>query len=72
MVDNRFYQLAAHLWQGGQFAYYWVPDGDSGKLTFWFDVSSPREVSNLWTTVNVYFGIHPSGASKDYAAESID
>lgn len=64
MVDNRFYQLAAHLWQGGQFAYYWVPDGDSGKLTFWFDVSSPREVSNLWTTVNVYFGIHPSGASK--------
>jgi len=64
MVDNRFYQLAAHLWQGGQFAYYWVPDGDSGKLTFWFDVSSPREVSNLWTAVNVYFGIHPSGASK--------
>lgn len=64
MVDNRFYQLVAHLWRGGQSAYYWVPDGDSGKLTFWFPAQAPREVSDLWTTVNVYFSIHPSSVTK--------
>ena len=64
MVDKRFYELTAHLWKGGQFAYHWIPDSDSGKLTFWFPVQQPREVSDLWTTVNVYFGIHPSGIAK--------
>jgi P4 family phage/plasmid primase-like protien len=64
MVDNRFYDLVAHLWRGGQYSYYWIPDGDGGKITFWFESHDPREVSDMWRNVNVYFGIHPSGIQK--------
>lgn len=64
MVDPRFYDLISHLWRGGSFGYYWTPDTDEGKLSFWMPASKPRQVSALWKRINVYFGIHPSRMEK--------
>lgn len=64
MADPRFYDLVAHLWRGGSHSYYWTPDTDEGKLSFWMPANRPREVSGLWKTINVYFGVHPSRIEK--------
>lgn len=60
MVDPRFYELISHLWRGGSFGYYWTPDVDEGKLSFWFPANKPKQVDPLWNRINVYFGVHPS------------
>jgi putative DNA primase/helicase len=59
MVDPRFYELVKHLWRGGTWAYYWTPDTDEGKLSFWFFADKPREVVDA-KFINIYFGVHPS------------
>jgi len=64
MNEPRFYELIAHLWKGGHYSYFWIPDSDNGKIAFWFDAKTPRDVSQFWKTVNVYFGIHPSRVMK--------
>ena len=47
-------QLLDHLWQGGQYAYYWTaPD----KQSFWFPADRPGPVPN--GNRNVYFGVNP-------------
>ena len=68
-VDERFYELATHLWQGGSYAYYWTPDSKStegGKCAYsqWFKVAEPESVSDMLRNVNIYFGIHPSHTLK--------
>lgn len=60
MIDRRFYDLLKYLGQGGTYQYFWTPDTDEGKLSIWFPTAKPKEVSHLWTTINVYFGVHPS------------
>lgn len=60
MVDSRFYELVRHLWRGGSFGYWWTPDSDEGKLSFWFSANKPTPISHLWKSINVYFGVHPS------------
>ena len=62
-VDSRFFDLVKHLWRGGKFAYYWTPDTDEGKLSWWFDASKPpAPVDSKF--INLYFGIHTCSVNK--------
>jgi predicted P-loop ATPase len=68
-VDERFYELTAHLWRGGSYAYYWTPDSKSTEggacaYTQWIKVTEPESVSDMLRNVNVFFGIHPSHTLK--------
>ncbi len=58
MIDKRFYELAAYLWRGGSYAYYWTP-ADGGDMSEWFPVDNVVQVPDLWK-FNTYFGVHPS------------
>lgn len=72
-MDNRFYELTSHLWRGGEFAYWWTPDNDNGKLSFWFPTNNIRLVDPSWHRFNIYFTIHPSRVMKTiYARPLID
>jgi len=70
-VDPRFYDLVAHLWRNGVAGYYWTPDTDEGKLSFWFPAGRPKEVSSLWKSINVYFGVHPSSVERGHRERAL-
>lgn len=63
MIDPRFRDLLSHLWRDGSYGYYWTPDTDEGKLSFWFPARTPKD-ANMLRNVNAYFGVHPSNKSK--------
>jgi putative DNA primase/helicase len=61
-IDPRFYDLIRHLWRGGQFGYYWSPDIDGEKLTYWVALRDcePPEVPKMFWDRDAYFGVHPT------------
>lgn len=62
-IDNRFYQLIAHLWRGGKYGLYWTSDDGQGeKYTFWLTLSTAVDYSvpKLFLDANAYFGVNPS------------
>lgn len=69
-MTDRFSELAQHLWRGGQYAYWWTPDGDERtnpdgstwreKVSLWFPADQPAKIPQTWLeNCNVYFGVHP-------------
>lgn len=60
MIDKRFYELIAHLWRGGQYGYYWLPDDGSGqKYTYWTKPSA-ADVPKLFLDKDAYFAVNPA------------
>lgn len=68
-------ELLTHLWRGGQWAYYWTPDGERyfskkyqeeriAKISLWFPLNRQwPAVPAAWQGKNVYFGVHPAQSS---------
>ena len=63
-MDNRFNALTSHLWRNGPYAYWWTPDNDTGKLSFWFPTASPRLIDQMLSRFNLYFSVHPSSINR--------
>lgn len=60
-IDSRFYDLTAHLWRGGKYAYFWTPDDGNGeKYSFWLTVGSTESVPKLFEDKDAYFAVNPS------------
>lgn len=68
---DTFRQLTAILWRGGEFCYYWTPDGKEytdkngdtqhEKETIWLRADrQPRPPAAWLTAKNVYFGVNPT------------
>lgn len=82
MID--FPEFTKILWQGGQYAYYWTPDGDEqtnpdgstyrNKISLWFPADNPAHIPAAWAkNCNVYFGIHPTNnRGTQYSRSKID
>jgi hypothetical protein len=61
MIDNRFYELLAHLWRGGKYAYYWTPDDGSGaKYTYWLTATGDIDLPKMFADKDTYFSVNPS------------
>lgn len=60
MIDSRFWDLTAHLWRGGRYAYLWSPNIDGEKLSWWESVSTLVDVPKIFWDTDAYFGVHPS------------
>ena len=60
MIDPRFTDLTAHLWRGGKYSYFWSPNIEGEKYSYWLTASKHDEVPKLFLDKDAYFGIHPS------------
>lgn len=62
VIDKRFYELITHLWRGGKFSYYWGPNIDGQKLTYWvtLDGREPPEVPKMFWDTDAYFAVNPT------------
>lgn len=62
MIDPRFYDLIAHLWRGGKYGYYWTPENDGEKYTYWIaiDPLNAPIVPKLFLDKDAYFAVNPS------------
>ncbi len=70
--------LLAHSWQGGQYAYFWTPDGEPyfskryqeeriAKVSLWFPLTRRwPTVPAAWHERNVYFGVHPTSSAGEH------
>jgi len=77
---DTFGQMAALLWRGGAFCYYWTPDGreytdadgntQREKLTAWRRTETqPRPPSPWLTGKNLYFGVNPTSEIPTHNSE---
>ncbi len=68
---NSFSDFTRRLWQGGNFSYFWTPDGEEhvdpdgqewrDKVSYWFGAGTPAKVPAAWVNnCNVYWGVHPT------------
>ena len=67
MIDQRFYELAAILNRGGQYAHYWIPSRDDGqKYSYWYPVNGHvPEPPASWLKGDLYYSVNPAGAAVD-------
>lgn len=59
-IDARFNDLISHLWRGGRYSYFWSPDIEGEKYSYWLTVGKHDEVPKLFLDKDAYFGVHPS------------
>ena len=78
-VDQRFYKHLLILYRGGRYAHYWTPNGAGGaKISYWYEALPVPDVPEelFRPGVNVYYGVHTSGAKGNQhtrsRVESID
>jgi hypothetical protein len=61
MIDSRFTDLTAHLWRGGQYAYFWTPnDGTGQKTSYWLTVGGDTTVPKWLEGLDAYFSVNPA------------
>lgn len=66
-IDSRFYDLVAHLHQGGEWAHFWVTN-QTGKQSHWFKVGQAAAVQISLPHLlgcNVYFTVNPVTGAAD-------
>lgn len=64
-------ELAAHLWRGGTFAYWWGLSPDGEMETAYFDPAKPQSPPAHWAEWHHFFGVHPT-ARKGARAKAED
>ncbi len=75
VVEDASHELLSHLWRGGNWAYWWTPDGPwyyskkhretrQAKEALWFPLHLRwPAIPAVWRARNVYFGVHPTTAA---------
>jgi hypothetical protein len=62
MIDPRFYTLLAHLWRGGKCGYFWTPNIDGEKISYWLTVDPMAAplVPKMFLDKDAYFSVNPA------------
>ncbi len=54
-------ELLSELHRGEGYAYYWC---GGNKQTLWYPIGQWPPIPASWEGMDIYFGIHPAGASR--------
>lgn len=66
-IDSRFYELAAHLQRGGEFAHFWISNS-AGKQSHWHPAGRAEDVDiGLAYLIggDIYFSVSPVASTAD-------